>query len=220
MAIAAVTGLAAEARIARRAGLDAVATGGRPERADALIAGLIRRGAKGLLSFGIAGGLDPRLASGTLVIGDEVRDAGSVWPVDAAWCRALAERLPRDVAVGAVAAAREPVATRAAKQQLRAQSGALIVDLESAAVARLATAAGLPFAVLRAVGDPAAGALPEAALIGLAEDGTTALGAVLVSCLGRPAQIPRLIGLAIETRRALSALVGAGGALDELFRGI
>jgi hypothetical protein len=87
-------------------------------------------------------------------------------------------------------------------------------------VARLASAAGLPFAVLRAVGDPAAGELPEAALIGLAEDGTTAAGAVLMSCLGRPAQIPRLIGLAIETRRALSALVGAGRTLGELFGGM
>ncbi len=92
MAIAAVTGLTAEALIASRAGVEAVATGGRRERALGLVGGLIRRGVTGLISFGIAGGLDPGLASGSLVIGTLVREAGAEWRCDAAWRDRLAAK--------------------------------------------------------------------------------------------------------------------------------
>ena len=69
MALAVVTGLEAEARIARRAGLDALAAGGGPGAATRAADDLVRRGATALLSFGIAGGLDPALRTGTVVVG-------------------------------------------------------------------------------------------------------------------------------------------------------
>jgi adenosylhomocysteine nucleosidase len=76
MPVAAVTGLAAEARIAREVGLRALAGGGDAARTAAAISRLIGEGATGLVSFGICGGLDPRLASGTMVLPRATRSEG------------------------------------------------------------------------------------------------------------------------------------------------
>src|SRR5690349_24700196 len=72
MKLVAVTGLAAEAAIARRAGLAAVCGGGDRAVTEAAIARAIADGAEALLSFGIAGALAPGLRSGTIVIADRV----------------------------------------------------------------------------------------------------------------------------------------------------
>ena len=58
--------------------------------------------------------------------------------------------------------------------------------------------------------------LPPAALIPLSEAGTPNLARVLGSILRRPRQIATLIGLARETRMALSALAGPAHALRGL----
>jgi hypothetical protein len=86
MATGAVTGLAAEAEIARQAGLVAAAGAGTPEGTERAIRILIEQGVPGLVSFGIAGGLAPNLLSGTLIAPAAVRatDGEAHW-VDVEW---------------------------------------------------------------------------------------------------------------------------------------
>ena len=91
--------------------------------------------------------------------------------------------------------------------------GALAVDLESAIVARTATALGIPFLVLRTIADTARRDLPPAALIPLARTESPDLSRVLACVLRRPRQIGGMIGLGRETRIALSALAGPARAL-------
>ncbi|HEY0425948.1 MAG TPA: hypothetical protein VGC82_21710, partial [Rhodopila sp.] len=62
-----VTGLAAEARIASRFGYP-VRVGGTPAGAGVAASELIEQGATALVSFGLAGGLDPALRPGTVVV--------------------------------------------------------------------------------------------------------------------------------------------------------
>ncbi len=71
------------------------------------------------------------------------------WPADPA----LSARLGQPA--GALLAAEAVLASRAAKAAAWTATAALAVDLESGAVAQAARARGLPFAVLRAVCDPA-----------------------------------------------------------------
>src|SRR5258708_17529550 len=86
MATGAVTGLAAEAEIAREAGLVAAAGAGTPEGTERAIRRLIEQGVAGLVSFGIAGGLAPNLASGTLIAPAAVRGTnGEAHWVDVEW---------------------------------------------------------------------------------------------------------------------------------------
>ena len=103
----------------------------------------------------------------------------------------------------------EAASSPARKAELHSVTGAVAVDLESHLVARAAARAAKPFLVLRAVSDSAAQVLPDAAVHGLAPSGKPALGRVLLSVARDPRQIPALIKLAGDTRRALDALGSA-----------
>jgi adenosylhomocysteine nucleosidase len=210
MQLAAITGLEAEARIARRAGLKAMASGGVATRTLALAKAFLDDGATALLSFGIAGALSPHLAAGTLLLPHAViGEDGARQPVDEAWRARVAAVLQAAGAraeAGAILGASEPAASPLRKVELFRQTGAIAVDLESHLVARVAAEAKRPFLVLRAVADPASRALPPAAINGLDEHGAPALGRVLASVLRQPGQIPALVRLAGDTRQALFAL--------------
>jgi adenosylhomocysteine nucleosidase len=100
----------------------------------------------------------------------------------------------------------DTVATNAAVKRTLFATGAQAIDLESGAVARAAATHSLPFAVVRAICDPAERDLPPAALIALDQDGAIGLLAVLRSVLRQPAQIPALLALAGDAARARRSL--------------
>jgi hopanoid-associated phosphorylase len=209
MPAGAITGLAAEARIARRAGLIAVAGGGDLAATRAKIERLFAEGVSGLVSFGICGGLDPSLASGDLVLASEVRSAEGRHPVDRAWHERVAAALARaQIAFrpGVILGLSALLATAASKAAMGRAEGALAVDMESHVVAVAARAAGRPFLVLRAVADAAGRDLPPAALAGLDSEGRPALASVLRSLLAEPRQLGALIAVARDSRKALAAV--------------
>ena len=113
-------------------------------------------------------------------------------------------------------ALRESSASTEEKRRTWQETGALAVDLESDVVARIAAASGIPFLVVRTIADSAYRALPPAALIPLAKNGTPKLAHVLASVLRRPRQFGALCGLARETQAALAALVLPARALHGL----
>jgi hopanoid-associated phosphorylase len=217
MATGAVTGLAAEARIARQLGLLAAAGGGTPGGTDAAIASLIQRGVPGLVSFGIAGGLAPNLGSGTLVLPAALRtlDGAGHW-VDVEWHGRLA-RAARAAGIAAVVGgmlgAEKIAATRAEKAMLHAATSAVAVDLESHRVAMAAARARLPFVIVRVIADAADRDLPPAALAPLTRRGRPNLVRVGASLALRPGQLPDLLALGREVRSALEALLRCGRAL-------
>lgn len=198
-----VVGMRAEARLLPPEAC-VLCSAGDAVRLAALLGGLGRDFA-GVLSFGIAGGLDPGLAAGTVVVPAAVRAGGRTWRTDAGWSDALCRRYGA-ARRGAIVGHDGIVATPAAKRALRAESGAIAVDMESAAAAAFAAERALPFAVLRAVADRAADAVPPAALRGLRPDGSADLPGVLASLLRHPGQLPGLIRIGRSSRRALRAL--------------
>lgn len=103
--------------------------------------------------------------------------------------------------------AAKPAGDAAGKRRLWQETGASAVDLESGAVARVARRLGLPFAVLRAICDPAERSLPPAALIALNETGRIQILQVLASVAANPAQLPMLIALARDAAAARQALI-------------
>jgi len=210
-----IVGMRREARLLARLSneLPVACAGADAARAASLARGLIERGAGGLVSFGLAGGLDPDLMPGTLMLpGLVLLPDGRALPVDPAWRRRAAALLP-EARSAALAGSDRALAGVADKAALRAAGGAASVDMESHAVAAVAAAAGLPFLVIRAIADPAGRALPPAALAGLSPDGGIRPWAVLLSLVRRPDQFLALVRLAGDSAAGFAALGRVGGRL-------
>ena len=205
--VLAVTGLKAEARVAERSPRTrAVAGGGHAGRLERRIEEAITKDCRGVISFGVAAGLERELRPGTCLIGREVVDENGRHLADDVWTARLQARLGRAAVVG-IAGVDRPLVTPAQKQALLEATGAAGADMESHVAARVAAELGLPFAVLRVVSDPAERALPSAALAGMRDDGSTDAGAVLRSLRREPGQIPQLLRVAADAGRAYYALL-------------
>jgi adenosylhomocysteine nucleosidase len=211
-----VSGLRAEARIAAGVGVRALAGGGDAARLAAAIDRGVGEGASGLLSFGMAGGLEPGLAPGTIVVPGVVIAGTERFATDPLWTRNLRAMLPHGVK-GALAGVSSPAATISAKAGLRAATGAAAADMESHIAARAALRFCLPLAVLRVIADPAERALPSAAIAALGEDGRPDLWALLRSLFGDPTQLSPLIGVAADARRAMAVLADCARLLGFTF---
>jgi adenosylhomocysteine nucleosidase len=222
-----IVGLAAEARIARRLGCPVAIGGGTAAGAQIAAQRMVQAGATGLVSFGLAGGLDPALRPGMVLIASEVLCPPSHDEKPGANNAGPAmRRFPTDAALSArlggttghmVLGIDRIVAQTDAKHTLWQTTGAAAVDLESGAVARVATEHGVPFAVLRAICDPAERDLPPAALIALDQHGGIGLARVIGSVLAHPTQLPALFALAADTimaRRSLRIAIIAVGRIS------
>ena len=120
----------------------AIANGAGAERAFAAV--LVAPKSSAICNIGFCGALDEALQIGDVFAATEVRNDAGVWA-------ALVPDGP-DAATGAVASIDHVAQTAAEKSNLRA-SGASIVEMEAAGVARAAEDLNLPFYCIRAVSD-------------------------------------------------------------------
>jgi adenosylhomocysteine nucleosidase len=210
-------------------------TAGRPDRAEAEAERIVGRGVRALLSWGIAGGLDPALRAGDLVIADGVIFPGgrpfAFEPGLVAACRAGMPPAPatyRTATAGhetgqgrspglpgmlLLAGSDAVLFTTAAKVALRRRSGAAAVDMESHRIAAVARRARLPSLAVRAVSDTASRRLPALAADALDEAGRPRAGAVMRGLLRRPWDLPALFAAGRDSRAALAALSSAADGL-------
>lgn len=203
--VVAASGLTAEARIARGAGVVTVTGGGDGARLALLLQGALARGARAVISFGIAGGLEPGLVPGTAVIGRLVGDGATRVRSDAGWVERLAGRLPQ-ARIGDLVGVDRMVAGADGKRALYRATGALAVDMESHIAARLAAHHGIPFVALRIVADPAHRSLPHAAIVGMRPDGRMDGPEVARALARRPGEFPALVRTALDARAAFLSL--------------
>lgn len=165
-------------------------------------------GAAGLVSFGLAGGLDPALSAGSIVLPHEVisRD-GARYRATEAWRGPLSALMARarPVAAGTVLTSAVSIAAVADKAAAFRETGAVAVDMESSGVAEVAAARGLPFIAARAIVDTAADALPPAVeAAGVA--GHLNMPRLIVGLASAPLDLIALIGLARRYWAAIRAL--------------
>jgi hopanoid-associated phosphorylase len=215
--LTAICGLGAEAKLLRRYGVTVLVTGGDAARGKAAAEQAASKGRGALLSFGIAGGIAPGLASGTLLLPRAVKsESGEVFPTDDKLRARIAGALKKaglEFSEDDFLGLDRMAMTRSDKEALFYQSRATSIDTESIFVAAAAKRAGRPFIVLRAISDPAEVTLPHATSVGLDANGNPAIRPVLVSLLKNPAQLPGLIRSAFDANRALKILGKATAAL-------
>lgn len=196
-----VTGLTAEARLLSGYSEFVAVGGGTPRGAIRAAEALVRQGAAALVSFGLAGGLDPAFRSGDLLVPETIIDAGEAFCCDPSLVKQFGgPTVSLMLGNGTIADTPE------VKLNLYTSTHATAIDLESAAVARVAEAHGLKFGVLRAVADPAGKGLPPAALVALDAEGHIAPGQIFASLCRHPLQLPALVSLARDAARARRTL--------------
>ncbi len=182
---------------------------GSPGRARFGALKLLEEGADRLISFGIAGALDPARSPGDIVLASHVEDhAGQRFSTDSAWRQELARRYRNigSVTEGAIVTADSAVAATRDKATLFNRTKAVAVDMESTGVAAAALENGIPFLAIRVIADTSTFTLPHCALVGLGKDGSARPGTVLAHLAARPWEFSALLRLTGASKIAMSYL--------------
>ncbi|MFC4527305.1 purine and other phosphorylase-like protein, family 1 [Dyella halodurans] len=180
---------------------------------------LIDAGATALVVFGVAGALTPGLRSGTLLCPQRIFDErGRDYTPTPSWRAALSQRLEAAglalTMEGSLLSLPAPLWSAAQKTAMRDRHLAVAVDMESAAVAAIASERQLPFLVLRAIVDESDDEIPLALQAGIDEWGRARPLSMLLVMARHPGLLKRLPGLASrmgKATRALQAAVVAAG---------
>jgi adenosylhomocysteine nucleosidase len=204
-AVLGVSGLAVEARIAAGRDTRVICSGDGQMLPTALLYA-IAGDCRGLVSFGVAGGLAPQLRAGTCVVGSVITTRTTRFMTDWNWSRNLLQVIPGAV-YGPIVGASAPIAQPEAKRALHVSTGALAVDMESHVVASAAAAWALPMVAVRVITDSATRELPSVALTAMRANGTIDLAAVTRSMMKEPSELPMLVRTALDAVIGLAALL-------------
>lgn len=194
---------------ARAAEITVGVSGPGPARAQCMAERLVEQGATELVSWGLAGGLDPGIAPGMLVIADQIVTAtGIKYLADPGWRQKIVAVLPPRVSVveAPLLASGAIVATSKDKATLRRRYAAVAVDMESGGIACVASRYELPFLALRVVVDPADMALPPAFTEVVDRRGALRLSRLVSGLARQPSMLWPLLQLAYNARVAASTL--------------
>lgn len=225
--IAVICGLKSEAAVVRAASpagrVRVGVSGASSARAEDIAARFCRDGARAVVSVGVSGGLSPHLATGDLILGETVYTKIGEEFSSSRSLIALLETAGLTIAMqhAILFGSDTIIASTREKAKLFERYGAVAVDMESHGAARAARSAGVPFAAVRAIADPASRALPPAALNAVTPDGGTRVISVLFKCVKAPGQFPALLQLGADSKNALKSLRdNLGGLFDRLVFGL
>jgi hopanoid-associated phosphorylase len=213
--VIAAAGMDFEARIARGPGIKAI-YGQRRDKYHRELHALAREGARGIISFGTAGGISPSLRPGDVIIANSIVTAKGLFSTHSRWSSLLLGAIPHAHSMP-IFGAEAPVMTMLEKEALWRGTGVAAVDMESRPAAEVAEQYALPFAALRVVIDPAHRALPPSALAGVRENGKTAVWAVLRSLMRRPGDLIGIVRLASDAAKANRSLLRCRQSLGPCF---
>jgi adenosylhomocysteine nucleosidase len=176
---------------------------------------LIDAGVSALMTFGMAGGLDPALKPGSVVIPCELLASdGARYVANPAWREQVAAAISplRAVTEGNLLTSTHAIETPADKAAAFRATGAAAVDMESAAVAAIAAQHNLPFIAVRVIVDTAADMLPRA-VVAASKAGRVRLARLIGGLILAPREIGSLVRLAQRYRIAMRSLRVIGAHL-------
>lgn len=180
---------------------------------------LISAGARALASWGMAGGLDPSLHAGAILLPTEVVGVdGCVHSCEAGWRHRLSSTIAAQT--GRLVTCAKAVGSVEDKAALFKSTGAVAVDMESAAIAEVAAEHRLPFIAVRVVVDGAADVLPRAVTAAADNEGHLHIWRLIGALALAPNELPPLIQLARSYRaanRSLAAIARKGSLAPSAF---
>jgi adenosylhomocysteine nucleosidase len=170
---------------------------------------LVTQGANQLISWGCAAALDLALQPGDLVLTSRCVNAdGAVLNLNTYWVNHTQALLSKQLLVntGSLAESRHVVASSHDKVLIAKTTGAIALDMETAAIARVAHKHDLPFLSVRAIADPLNMDLPKAVSHALNAQGEIVMGKLLSFLLLHPSELPGLIKLGLHFHAAKKTL--------------
>ena len=181
---------------------------------------LVENGVTRLVSWGCAGALSSSLKPGDLVLADKLKDADGNFVDD--FCELSSSQevikhyLPKNVNVykGTLIESREIVSLSIIKRQLNTFTGAIAVDMESIAIAKIAKHHQLSFLAIRVIVDPVSMNLPQAISQSLNAQGVVEMPRLLSFIARHPYEIPSLIVLGRHFNMAKKTLKALATQLD------
>jgi adenosylhomocysteine nucleosidase len=182
---------------------------------------LIEAGATALMSWGLAGGLDPALRAGTVVLPREIISSeGLRFPVALHWHAQLTTAVEAacPLSTGSLLSCRAPLISPAEKSDAFRSLAAVAVDMESIAVAQVASSQRLPFIAVRVIVDTAEDSVPPSLTSATTTTGTVRIARMIVGLLRAPSELGAFVRLLLRYRAARRTLVAVArcGALAPL----
>jgi len=184
---------------------------------------LIEAGATALASWGMAGGLDPTLGAGAIllpaeVIGSDGRRVNTAQAWRDRLSSAVAALAP--VRSGKLLTTPRAIGSVTDKAELFRATGAAAVDMESLAVGEVAERHRLPFIAVRVVVDSATDVLPRAVTVAADNEGHLQIWRLIGTLALAPNELAPLIRLARRYRaanRSLAAIARTGSLAPYAF---
>ena len=181
---------------------------------------LISKGVPHLISWGCAAALDDSLKPGDLTLADTLIGSDKTrLNLDSPWHRLTADHL-QSAAIpihnGRLAESPQIISSSKDKKQMQSKTGAIALDMESVAIAKVAQQKNLPFLAIRAIVDPVHMNLPGAVTHALNDQGDIVLSKLLIFLLAHPVELPGLIKLGFYFRKAKSKLEIVAQQLDTI----
>ncbi len=168
---------------------------------------LLQAGCKRLLSWGTAGALSETHRPGDLLLPEQVlTSARESYATDPVWRDETLKRLRCTSYPGILLSSDEVLRTRDQKQLAQRRYQAIAVDMESAAVAKLASSKKIPLLVIRAVVDSAEMSVPGFTLKTIDRYGRSKLFETLCAVASHPGSVGALLKLGSAFKQALLTL--------------
>jgi len=162
-----------------------------------------------LISWGVAGAIDASIKSGDVILASSVINRENHYSISEDWLSRVSEHfLPSEpnIFIGNIASSREICSSITEKQQLLEKTGALAVDMESAAISETAQTNNIDLLVIRTISDDADTAIPEAILKHTNNLGQPRIFNFMLSCILKPKQIREISLLAGGYKLGLASL--------------
>ena len=184
-------------------------SGSGTENASVAAQNLINHGANQLISWGCAGALAPYLKAGDLIIPSVIHSRDNIQLTTLPnWSKQLINQLEQSIKCydGRLFESDSVISLARDKAEQYQQTGALAVDMESGAVARVAQQANIPFIAIRSIADPANQDLPGAISHAMTAKGIISIPKLILYLCSHPWELPRLINTALHFSRASKTL--------------
>lgn len=205
-----ISGMTQESGIAKGPGVVNVLSGGDLAILTDRLQHIDPKTIRAVVSFGVAGALDPRLTFGDVVVSSSVTtDTGEKFATDSH----LSMRISTILTNGGLKVYSGPMYSTTVEQDdasgklaIFGSSGAISVDMESNGAAEFASKYGLPLVVLRTISDPQTFTLPSVVKRAINPDGTLNISEVIGGLLAHPSEISALVTTAEGSERAFHSL--------------